>query len=221
VSYDFAKRAAAEAALPYLAGHALIGVGSGTTVDAFLDVLVTRDLQLHAVVPASRHSAERLRAAGIAVLEPNEVDELPVYVDGADEVDPDFHLVKGAGGASTREKIVASMSELFVCLVDDSKPVSVLGCSPIPVEVLHFAERHAIKRLRDLGGHPVMREGFLTDDGNHILDVDGLPVAENPLALERALDAIPGVVGHGLFATRPADVVLIASNDGSVETRRR
>lgn len=221
MSDDAAKRAAAQAALPLIAGHALIGVGTGSTADAFIDLLACCEPRLHGAIASSERTARRLHAAGIGVLPLGEFDSIPVYVDGADEVDPGFRLVKGAGGAATREKIVASMAETFVCIVDESKVVDVLGGAPLAVEVLRPAEAYVTRRLRELGGVAHRRIGFTSDDGNHILDVVGLPLAEDPLALERELDAIPGVAGHGLFASRPADVLVIGTPGGEAAVRRR
>lgn len=216
-----AKRAVAHEAMKHVRGHALVGIGTGSTVDEFIDLLGCCDWELHAVIASSRRSADRLRSHGIAVLDPTEIDTLPVYVDGADEADGELRLLKGAGGAATREKLLASAARTFVCIADDSKFAERLGARPVAVEVLAVAEAIVMRGLRELGGTPLRRVGFLTDDGNPVLDVTGLPLADDPLAFECALDSLPGVVGNGIFAARPADVLLLADEEGTVRTLTR
>jgi ribose 5-phosphate isomerase A len=211
------KRAAARAALDELVPGAVVAVGSGTTVDLLVDELAARRGSFPGAVCSSERTAARLRARGIAVLELNEAvasgQALPVYVDGADELDPRLRMIKGGGGALTREKIVASACARFVCIADGSKLVEALGRRAVPVEVLAFAREWVAARLRALGGAPRLREGFTSDEGNPILDVAGLPLAD-PAALERELEGWPGVVTCGLFARRGADVALVAAEDG-------
>ena len=207
------KRRAALAALPWLARHELVGIGTGSTVDEFIDLIAADPGSLKAVVSSSAQSTRRLEAAGIRVVDLNEVGELPVYIDGADETNPARQLIKGGGGALTREKIVAECSRVFVCIADGSKLVSTLGAFPLPVEVIPMARALVARRLTAIGGRPVLRAGITTDNGNHILDVHGLSIT-NPVALEAALNQIPGVVTVGLFAQRPADVVLLGSDSG-------
>lgn len=213
------KQAVALAALDYVPDDALIGVGTGSTANCFIDALAARKDRVRATVASSEASAERLRSHGIPVLELNQVAEpLAVYVDGADEVNLYREMIKGGGGALTREKIVASCAKLFVCIVDDSKCVTRLGSFPLPVEVIPMARSALARKLAALGGDPVWREGFVTDNGNHILDVRNLEI-DNPIELERTLNQWPGVVTCGLFAQRPADIVLVAGKDG-VDVRR-
>ena len=207
------KRRAAQAALPWLARHELVGIGTGSTVDQFIDLIATNRGALKAVVSSSSQSTRRLEAAGIQVLDLNEVGELPVYIDGADEANATRQLIKGGGGALTREKIIAACARVFVCIADAGKLVSTLGAFPLPVEVIPMARTLVARRLADIGGRPVLRAGVITDNGNQILDVHGLSITD-PVALEAALNQIPGVVTVGLFAQRPADVLLIGSDTG-------
>lgn len=211
------KRVAAHAALDEVLGQRVIGVGSGTTVDAFIDALAqVRPPLLEAVVPASEASRARLEAAGFATLTLADVGgRLAVDVDGCDEADEQLRLIKGAGGAMTREKVVASAAERFVVIGDETKLVQRLGAKPVPVEVLLMAEAYVAERLARLGGKPERRDGYVTDNGGVVLDTTGLPL-EYPDTLERTLAAIPGVVGNGLFALRSADLGIFATSEGEV-----
>ncbi len=216
MSADAQKKAAAEAALAYVERGAVIGVGTGSTVNHFIDALADLRQDIAGAVSSSEASTERLRRHGIEVLDLNEVDRLPVYVDGADEANSLLQLIKGGGGALTREKIIAAVSQKFVCIADRSKRVRVLGKFPLPVEVIPMARSYVARELVKLGGRPELRQGFTTDNGNIILDVHGLEIAE-PIQLERHINNITGVVTNGLFAVRPADVLLLGGPDG-VET---
>ncbi len=216
MSQDDRKRAVAEAAIAYLEPGSVIGVGTGSTANLFIDALGKVAARVEGAVASSEASAERLRRVGIPVLDLNLVDDLPVYVDGADEATRHLHLLKGGGGALTREKIVAAVARRFVCIVDDSKLVDRLGAFPLPVEVIPLARSYVARRLVALGGQPRLRAGFVTDNGNEILDVHGMDIRE-PVALEGELNQITGVVCNGLFARRPADVLLVAGANG-VET---
>jgi len=207
------KRRAAQAALPWLERHEVVGIGTGSTVHHFIDFIAADRRNLKAVVSSSNESTRRLEAAGIPVADLNDVGQLPVYIDGADEANPGCQLIKGGGGALTREKIIAAYSRVFVCIVDVAKLVSTLGAFPLPVEVIPMARTLVAGKLTALGGRPVLRAGYITDNGNHILDVHDLVIAD-PVALESGLNQIPGVVTVGLFAQRPADVLLIGSDSG-------
>lgn len=210
------KQAVAEAALAYVEDNMIVGVGTGSTANFFIDGLATLAARIDATVASSEASAERLRGYGIPVLDLNAAGRPAIYVDGADESTRHRHLVKGGGGALTREKIVAQASEKFVCIVDDSKIVPRLGAFPLPVEVIPMARSLVAREVVSLGGRPEWREGFVTDNGNVILDVHDLAI-DDPVALEETLNQLPGVVTNGLFARRPADVLLVATDDG-VET---
>ena len=218
MSREGLKREAAEAALrliePTLTPESVVGVGTGSTANFFIDGLARLRSRFAAAVSSSVASTERLEAAGVRVVDLGTVEALAVYVDGADEVAPGLELLKGGGGALTREKIVAASAERFICIVDESKTVDVLGTFPLPVEVIPMAMRLVAGRLQELGGEPVLRAGFTTDNGNHILDVHGL-VIDDPAALETRINNIPGVVENGIFAvsTRP-DTVLVATPEG-------
>lgn len=210
------KRQVAEAALRYVEDGMVLGVGTGSTVNHFIDALAARRIWLKGAVPSSEATAARLRERRIPVFELNEVAEIPVYVDGADEANRHLQLIKGGGGALTREKIVAGASHRFVCIVDGSKLVAALGAFPLPVEVIPMARSFVARQMVKLGGRPVLRAGFTTDNGNVIVDVHDLRIRE-PIALEDSIDRIPGVVSNGLFARRGADVLLVAGA-GGVET---
>mgnify|MGYP000659763818 CR=1 FL=1 len=210
---DHGKRMAAEAALEYVEEDSVVGVGTGSTVDLFIDALADIRSRIAGAVASSEASAQRLRDRGIDVLDLNSAGRLPVYIDGADEANRFLQLIKGGGGALTREKIVASASDRFVCAADDGKMVDVLGAFPLPVEVIPMARSTVARELVRLGGRPELREGFTTDNGNIILDVHGLSITE-PLKLEQTLNNVPGVVTNGIFALRPADLLLLGSDSG-------
>lgn len=219
MSQDEKKRRAALAALQYIPEGALLGVGTGSTVNFFIDALPEVRPRIKAVVSSSEASTARLRQHGFDVAELSETGDLDLYVDGADEATHNFHLIKGGGGALTREKIVAAAARKFVCIVDDSKIVGVLGEFPLPVEVIPMARSYVARQLVKAGGQPEYRAGFVTDNGNHILDVRGLSIT-NPPELEGQLNQIAGVVTVGIFARRGADVLLIATDNG-VETQEK
>ena len=213
------KKAAAEAALAYVEDDAVVGVGTGSTVNFFIDALASRRARITATVASSEASAKRLRDLHIPVRELNDTDGCEVYVDGADEVTEHLAMIKGGGGALTREKIVAQASRKFVCIADASKLVGVLGQFPLPVEVIPMARSFVARELVKLGGMPQLRQGVTTDNGNLILDVRGLTILD-PVELESKINQIPGVVTNGLFARRPADVLLLATAEG-VKTYKR
>ncbi len=219
MSAESKKRSAAQAALAFIPDNEVIGVGTGSTVNFFIDALAARRTPIRGAVSSSESSTVRLKQHGIEVLDLNAVGDFDVYVDGADESDPQLHLIKGGGAALTREKIVAAVARRFVCIVDDSKLVPVLGRFPLPIEVIPMARSYVARELVRLGGHPVYREGVVTDNGNQIIDVHGLQIAD-PVGLEEKLNQIVGVVTVGLFARRPADVLLVARETG-VETIKR
>lgn len=210
---DAQKRAAAEAALTYVEAGTIVGVGTGSTANYFIDGLARMKDSIRGAVASSEASAERLKGHGIEVFSLNDVNEIPVYVDGADEVTAHREMLKGGGGALTREKIVAAVAGQFICVVDESKRVKRLGAFPLPVEVIPMARSYVARRLTALGGRPKYREGFVTDNGNIILDVHGLDIMR-PIKLEEEINNIVGVVTNGLFARRPADIVLLASSQG-------
>jgi ribose 5-phosphate isomerase A len=216
---DQKKQLAAEAALEFVPDGEVIGVGTGSTVNFFIDALATRKSRIAGAVSSSEASTKRLAAHGIPVLDLNSTGDLGVYVDGADESTRSLELIKGGGGALTREKIVAAASRRFVCIVDEQKVVERLGRFPLPVEVIPMARRIVARELERLGGQPRLREGFTTDNGNHILDVHGLDIAD-PAGLETAINQITGVVTVGLFARRPADVLLVGTTAGVVTLTR-
>lgn len=215
MSQEDLKKLAAKAAIDYVKGHSIIGVGSGSTVHYFIDELAAIKGKIEAAVASSFETERRLKAIGICVQELNYVGKVPVYIDGADECDRYKMLIKGGGGALTREKIIAAASDKFICIIDSSKQVDVLGRFPLPIEVIPMARGHVAREIVKLGGSPEYREGFVTDNGNIILDVYGLKIV-NPIELEATLNNIVGVVTNGLFAKRGADKVLIASDQGVV-----
>jgi ribose 5-phosphate isomerase A len=207
------KLAVAKAAIAYVPEDSIVGVGTGSTANFFIDELGKIKNKIRGAVASSEASAKRLKGHGIEVLSLNDVIELPVYVDGADEITRHMHMVKGGGGALTREKIVAAASSKFICLCDASKLVDVLGKFPLPVEVIPMARSYVAREIVKLGGHPKLREGFTTDNGNIILDVHGLQIL-NPVELETSLNHLAGVVTNGLFARRGADVLLLGTATG-------
>src|ERR1700690_242092 len=207
------KRLAAEAALTYVENGMILGIGTGSTVDQFIAALKDRKIQLEGAVSSSRATSERLKAVGIAELDLNFAGDLPLYVDGADEATMRGALIKGGGAALTREKVVAAASKRFVCIIDDSKLVEVLGAFPLPVEVIPMARSSVARQLVALGGQPVWREGVVTDNGNVILDVHRLKLPD-PAAFETTVNQIAGVVTVGLFARRGADELIIAGDSG-------
>lgn len=210
---DALKKAAADMALTFIQPGTVVGVGTGSTANFFIDGLAAMKDDIRGAVASSEASAKRLQSHGITVLSLNDVNEIPVYVDGADEVTRHREMIKGGGGALTREKIVAAVADQFICVVDASKRVNRLGAFPLPVEVIPMARSYVARRLTALGGRPKYREGFVTDNGNIILDVHGLDIMR-PIKLEEEINNIVGVVTNGLFARRPADVVLMATPQG-------
>ena len=213
MTQDELKKAVAKAAIEYVETGTIIGVGTGSTANFFIDELAKIKGKIEGTVASSVASADRLKGHGIPVLDLNSAGELSVYVDGADETNKYLHLIKGGGGALTREKIVAAASHKFVCIADESKLVDVLGKFPLPVEVIPMARSYVAREIVKLGGQPVLREGFTTDNGNIILDVHNLQIMD-PVKLEETLNQITGVVTNGLFARRPADVLLLGTKDG-------
>ena len=210
---DELKRQAALAAIELLPSGGVIGVGTGSTVNHFIDALAAIKGRFEGAVSSSEASTERMKKLGIPILDLNATGGLEVYVDGADESNRQLHLIKGGGGALTREKIVAAASKQFICIADESKLVDVLGKFPLPVEVIPMARSYVARELTALGGNPVLRERFVTDNGNVILDVHGLEIME-PMKLETQINQIAGVVTVGLFAHRPADVLILGTADG-------
>ncbi|QUJ67009.1 ribose-5-phosphate isomerase RpiA [Photobacterium sp. GJ3] len=213
MTQDEMKKAAGWAALDYVTKGSIVGVGTGSTVNHFIDALATRKEEIKGVVSSSEASTQRLKELGIEVFDANEVASLDIYVDGADEINPQFDMIKGGGAALTREKIVAAIAKKFICIVDNTKEVDVLGQFPLPVEVIPMARSFIGRELVKLGGDPVYREGVITDNGNIILDVHSLKITD-PKALEDQINALPGVVTVGLFAHRGADVLLVGSPEG-------
>lgn len=207
------KQAVANAALAYVTEGEIIGVGSGSTANLFIDGLATMKDRIRGTVASSEASAKRLAAHGIPVFDLNDVTETPVYIDGADEIDGAFCMIKGGGAALTREKIVSSVTRRFICICDASKKVDVLGRYPLPVEVIPMARAMVARELTAMGGNPVWRESVVTDNGNIILDVHGLWITD-PARMESDINQIPGVVTNGLFARRPADVLLLGTAEG-------
>ena len=213
MTQDELKQAVARAAVEYVVPGAIIGIGTGSTANFFIDELGKLKERIPAAVASSEATAKRLAGHGIKVLDLNDVDDIPVYVDGADEITGDMAMIKGGGGALTREKIVAAVARKFVCIADESKLVPVLGKFPLPIEVIPMARAYVARELAKLGGEPVLRQGFTTDNGNIILDVRGLQIL-NPPELEQRINDIVGVVTNGLFARRGADVALLAGPGG-------
>lgn len=208
------KRRAAEAALSHIEPGSVLGVGTGSTVAFLIEALAARPGLIRAAVSSSNATTTALRAAGITVLDLNEIDDLPLYIDGADEATRAHYLIKGGGGALTREKILAAAAKRFTCIIDRSKLVDTLGAFPLPVEVIPMARRLVARTIEAQQGHALWREGFVTDNGNHILDVHGLSI-QDPPALERRLGQITGVVTVGLFAARPADALVVGTATGT------
>jgi ribose 5-phosphate isomerase A len=219
-SQDELKRMVAQEALKHVVEDAYVGVGSGSTVFMFIDALASMKGRIEGAVAASEASAERLKKHGIRVVDLNSVNELPVYIDGADEVTENLHMIKGGGGALTREKIVAAVARKFVCICDASKLVPVLGKFPLPVEVIPMARSYVGRELRKLGGHPELRQDFKTDNGNLILDCHGMTLLDPPRT-EAELNNVAGVVTNGIFARRPADVLLLAEAGGVRTLKKR
>jgi ribose 5-phosphate isomerase A len=213
MTQDEQKRAVAQAAIQHVPAGCIVGVGTGSTANYFIEELAKIKHKIEGAVASSEATAQRLRSHGIEVMDLNSVNELPLYVDGADEVTEHLHMIKGGGGALTREKIVAAVARKFVCVADQSKLVEVLGEFPLPVEVIPMARSYVAREIARLGGQPMLRQGFTTDNGNVILDVRGLQIL-NPVELETALNQITGVVTNGLFARRGADVLLLGTDSG-------
>ncbi|MBT8439389.1 MAG: ribose-5-phosphate isomerase RpiA [Gammaproteobacteria bacterium] len=214
MNQDEMKKVAAQAALEYLPDSGVIGVGTGSTVNHFIDLIAPLKHKFDGAVSSSEASTERMKSHGIPVFDLNSAGELEIYVDGADESNKFLHLIKGGGGALTREKIVAAASKKFVCIADESKLVDVLGDFALPVEVIPMARSYVAREIVKLGGTPVWRENFVTDNGNVILDVQNLKIME-PVKFEETLNHITGVVTNGLFARRPADVLILGTPDGA------
>jgi ribose 5-phosphate isomerase A len=210
---DEQKRAAAETAIQYIPENCIVGVGTGSTANYFIDELARIKHKIEGAVASSEATSRRLKAHGIRVFDLNDVDSLNVYVDGADEINQDLQMIKGGGGALTREKIVAAVAKTFICMADQSKFVQILGMFPLPVEIIPMARGHIAREIMRLGGQPVLRENFITDNGNIIMDVRGLHIL-HPAELEATLDQITGVVTNGLFARRGADVLLLGTDQG-------
>ncbi|WP_419571546.1 ribose-5-phosphate isomerase RpiA [Rheinheimera sp.] len=215
MTQDQMKKNAAWTALDYVPRQTIVGVGTGSTVNHFIDALATIKDQILGAVSSSVASTEKMQALGIKVLDLNEVDSFSVYVDGADEINSRNHMIKGGGAALTREKIVAAVAEQFICIVDQSKQVEVLGKFPLPVEVIPMARTYVARELVKLGGNPVWREGVVTDNGNIILDVHGLSITE-PEVLEQQINNLVGVVTNGIFARRAANLVLVGTPQGTL-----
>lgn len=215
MTQDEMKKRAAWAALDFVPRHTIVGAGTGSTVNHFIDALASIKDEIQGAVSSSVQSTEKMLALGIKVYDLNDVDTFSVYVDGADEINAQKHMIKGGGAALTREKIVAAVAEKFVCIVDSSKQVEVLGKFPLPVEVIPMARNYVARELAKLGGSPVWRESVVTDNGNVILDVHGLAITD-ALLLEQQINQITGVVANGLFAARAADVVLVGAATGTL-----
>lgn len=223
MTQDEMKCAVAQAACDYVAEHlphgAILGVGTGSTANYFIDAIAALKQRIGGTVASSEATRQRLESHGLRVLDLNDVEQMPLYVDGADEIDGSLAMIKGGGGALTREKIVAAVADRFVCICDESKRVTTLGRFPLPIEVIPMARAYVARRLSALGGTPKLREGFITDNGNLILDVHGLSI-DQPQCLESTVDGIVGVVTNGLFAHRSADLLLLATPQGVEMTSR-
>lgn len=213
MTQDELKQAVARAALAYVIEGQIVGVGTGSTARLFIDALAEMKDRISGAVASSEDTKKRLEGHGIKVFDLNDVARIPVYIDGADEINSEMHMIKGGGGALTREKIVAAVASKFVCIVDRSKLVEVLGTFPLPVEVIPMARAYVTRELTRIGGRPLLRDGFVTDNGNLVLDVHGLQILD-PVALETRINQIVGVVSNGLFACRPADVCLLGTGNG-------
>lgn len=213
MTQDELKALVGAAALRYVINGSIVGVGTGSTVTHFIDALAREKDRIAGAVSSSERSTERLRSHGIRVFELAEVERIPVYIDGADEIDPQGHMIKGGGAALTREKIVADIAERFVCIVDESKSVQTLGKFPLPIEVIPMAAAQVMRRLRGIGGDPHVRDGVVTDNGGWIIDVRGLQITD-PAAMECEMNQWPGVVGVGIFAKHRASVCLLGTSDG-------
>lgn len=212
MTQDELKKQVAKAALEYIKGNRVIGVGTGSTTNYFIEMLADFRSEIDGAVSSSIGTTERLQQVGIPVLELSEAGSIEVYIDGADEINPDKELIKGGGGALTREKIIAGASKKFICIADASKEVNVLGMFPLPIEVIPMSRSFVADEVAKLGGRAVWREGFITDNGNEIIDIHDLYVRQ-PTVLEKTINNIPGVVTVGLFALRPADVILLGRED--------
>lgn len=210
---DEKKKQVAEAALAYIEDDTIVGVGTGSTVNFFIEYLASIKHRIDGAVSSSDATETLLKQHNIPVLSLNSANDIPVYIDGADEATKHLHLIKGGGGALTREKIIAAVSKKFVCIIDETKIVDVLGTFPLPVEVIPMAQSYIAREITKLGGQPILREGFTTDNGNIILDVHNLSILK-PVELEQELNSLAGVITNGLFAQRPADVLLIAYDNG-------
>jgi ribose 5-phosphate isomerase A len=219
VNADRKKQLAAQAAIPFVTEDEVIGIGTGSTIKWFIEELGARKLRIRGAVSSSEASTALLKKVGIDVVDLNSTAPLSLYVDGADEADRHLRLIKGGGAALTREKIIAAASRTFVCIVDDTKVVDVLGKFPLPIEVIPMARSYVARELVRLGGHPIYREGVITDNGNQILDVHGMKIVD-PIALENTINQIPGIVTVGLFAKRPADVLIVGSDAGTRTVKR-
>lgn len=213
MTQDEQKRAAAEAAIQHIPVGCIVGVGTGSTANYFIDALAKIEHKIEGAVASSDATAQRLKSHSIEVFDLNNVVDLPVYIDGADEITEHLHMIKGGGGALTREKIVAAVARKFICITDQSKLVNILGNFPLPIEVIPMARSYVAREIVQLGGQPALRQGFITDNGNVILDVHGLQIM-NPVELETTLNQITGVVTNGLFARRSADILLLGTDQG-------
>jgi len=217
MTQDELKKAVGAKAIEFVPKNSIVGVGTGSTVNHFIDALATMKDQIRGAVSSSEQSTEKLKAYGIEVFDLNDVDQLDVYIDGADEVNAHMHMIKGGGAALTREKIVAAVAKQFVCIADESKLVDVMGDFPLPIEVIPMARSYVARELVKLGGDPVYRQGVVTDNGNVILDVYNLKITD-PVALETQINAIVGVVTNGLFAARAANTLLLGTKSGVTVT---